>query len=158
MKGFLIGLAIIVALGVGLITQYEFLGEKLLAQVEAEAGTPEKLRELQSQDPKKLVEIHAPLLKKRWNIAYAGLILNNDDFFIKVCRSTLAYYADTELQTDPNYGRLLFELAKISEQKCKPPGEASRLFKKYVELFPAAKDVQVAKNAITNMTIKYGIQ
>ena len=158
MKGFLTGLAIIVALGVGFLTQYEAFGEKVLAQVEAEAGTLEKLHELQASDPKRLVEIHAPLLKKRWNLAYVGLLLNNDDFFIKVARSTIVFYADTEMQTDPNYGRQLFELAKLSEEKIKPPDEASRLYKKYIELFPAAKDVQVAKNAVTNMTIKYGIQ
>ena len=158
MKGFWIGLVVLVVLGVGLITQYEVVGEKVLAQVEADAGPVEKLRILQSADPKKLVELHAPLMKKRWNLAYVGLLLNSEDFFIKVARSTIVYYSDTEMQTDPNFGRLLFELAKLSEERFKPPDEAFRLFKKYAELFPAAKDVQVAKNAITNMTVKYGMQ
>ena len=156
MKGFLITMAILTATAIIIFTQYDVIGGKVLASIEAEEGTPEAIKEQQAKDPKGLAARCQPLIAKRWKLAWSGNLLGESELAVLAAKGAMARYLLTDLERDEDMEKLLFLLGTIKE-KVLPPQEAHDLFKQYIELFPNGKNIKLVQNALANHAVKYGM-
>jgi hypothetical protein len=156
MKAFLITLALIVAGGIYLITSYSSIGKWVITDVVQQEGSVDDMKAQVDKDPVAFSAKYQPLLDKRNIVGRAAEILDMD-YFMDLSQDTLDRYLDTPLQTDPTVEHFLIKRAleldsRVAEQ------QAWDLYKTYVTLFPNGKDIQVVRNAMTHLALKYGFQ
>lgn len=157
MKTFLIMLALGFGVCVFLITSYAKLGQWVLQDVVSQEGTPDAMKDAVAKDEAAFTLRYTPFLDRRVLLTKIAAVLD-DDFFLAVTKDSLDRYQDTPLQTSEGYGYMLLNRALLVEEKYQPPTEAFQLFKRYQALFPNAKEIQTANNAVTHLMIKYGMQ
>lgn len=158
MKGFLIVIGLFVAAGFGLLTSYAKLGNSIIEKVALEEkGRENVMLELSKNEAAFGVKFQ-PLLNRRWSVASAARFLD-DAYFMALSAETLELYLDTPLMSSEPYGRFMFERANRLAEIPQIPMQvqAFDLYKKYVELFPTSKQAPMARNSISRMITKYGM-
>lgn len=158
MKGFLIAMALFVAAGFGLLTSYAKLGNAIIEKVALEEKGRENVMLELSKNEAAFGAKFQPLLDRRWSVATVARFLD-DVYFMALSAETLELYLDTPLMTSESYGQFMFERANRLAEVPQVPvqAQAFELYKKYVELFPTHKQAQMARNAISRMVTKYGM-
>lgn len=161
MKGFLIGLAVLVVGAIYILTSFGKVGAELIAKVVVEEGGRDAIVQAEEKDPKAFVARYQPLLAKRGTVGRIALWLD-EAYFLALSMETLELYADTSLAATEPYGLFMFDRARLIEADAsKGPGvlgEAFSLYKAYVAAFPDTKQAKLAQNSINRLTVKYGFQ
>jgi hypothetical protein len=156
MKSFLIVLGIIVAACIFLITSYSTIGRFFITDVLQQEGTLESMKEHADKDPVAFAAKYQPFLDRRNIVGRAAEILDTE-FFMELSKDTLDRYLDTPLQTDPAIEHFIAKRAMELDSRVLTQ-EAWDLYKRYMVLFPTGENVNVVRNAMVHLSLKYGYQ
>jgi|GEM_PF-2859312 hypothetical protein len=156
MKSFLIGMAVLIAAGIFLITSYSSIGKWVISGVADNEGTVDSMKEQVDKDPVAFSAKYQPFLDRRNLVGRTAEILDMD-YFMELSKDTLDRYLDTPLQTDPTVEHFLVKRALELDAEVQA-AQAWELYKRFMVLFPNDKDAATVKNAMVHLTLKYGYQ
>lgn len=159
MKGFLITIGLFLAGSIYFITSFPTIGKAVIDKVAVEEKGREAIDIAVANDEKSFIAKYRPLLERRWKVGFFANLLD-DAYFLELSKESYDLYTDTPLETDPAFGHFIFQRAEALAQIPRPESlnESFSLYKKYLALFPAGPDLVLAKNSVSRMMTKYGMQ
>jgi hypothetical protein len=156
MKAFLIFLALVVGLGIFLITSYSKIAEWVISDVVVQEGAPEGMKDANTKDENAFAVKYQPFLERRVMVGRFAEILA-EDYFLDLAKDTLDRYTDTSLQTSEDYEYFLLKRAVILDQRVQT-AEAWVLYRRHQTLFPGSRNAPMVRTAVNRLLLKYGYQ
>jgi hypothetical protein len=161
MKGFLIFMVLLVGGSIYLLVNSQQLCRNAIEAVDKDEGPNDQAFQDQLYaDPPKFAEAHRLFLQRRMTIAKVLTILGEQDLMVEMVNNVRARYDQSALDTDPDYGELVYrEAAALEDGMNSTQGaQANELCKRYLALFPDGKRAVEASAMIQRLAYKYNFR